>query len=179
MNIWNSWYKAAAQLRGAFTRETTFLWALTILAGFSTRAELNGVTSFIRALDLNPALYQSLIDFFSSSAVSLSKLTQHYCVLCLKLFKKNLILIAGKPVIVVDGIKVPKEGQRMPGVKLTHQESNNNSKPEFIMGHVCQVFCLLIQAAGVVLAIPLAGRIHEGLKNSPNDKKTIFDKLIV
>jgi hypothetical protein len=41
----------------------------------------------------------------------------------------------GQLVYVGDGIKVSKEGRKMPGVKRLQQESANVSKPEWIRGH--------------------------------------------
>jgi tRNA splicing endonuclease len=40
--------------------------------------------------------------------------------------------LRGKRVYVGDGIKVGKEGRKMPGVKRLHQESEDVSKPEWI-----------------------------------------------
>lgn len=37
-------------------------------------------------------------------------------------------------VLVGDGLKVPKTGKKMPAVKLLRQESENNTKPEYIRG---------------------------------------------
>ena len=46
-------------------------------------------------------------------------------------------------------------------MKKLHQESGNNSKPEFIFGHSCQAVGLIVHAAASFMAIPLACRIHE------------------
>ena len=40
--------------------------------------------------------------------------------------------INGRCIVVGDGIKVPKRGRKMPGVKLLHQQSESNTKPEYI-----------------------------------------------
>jgi hypothetical protein len=47
-------------------------------------------------------------------------------------------------VYVGDGIKVSKEGRRMPGVKQLHQESGNVGKPEWIRGHYFSALGLLL-----------------------------------
>jgi hypothetical protein len=44
-------------------------------------------------------------------------------------------MVAGRHLIVGDGIKVSKEAQKMPGVKKLHQESQNSGKPPYIYGH--------------------------------------------
>lgn len=66
----------------------------------------------------------------------------------------------------------------MPGVKLLHQESDNNSKPAYIMGHSTQAVSLLVRAASSVFAVPLDMKIHEGLVLSNRSRKTLYDKLI-
>ena len=65
----------------------------------------------------------------------------------------------------------------MPGVKSLHQESRCNAKASFIMGHFLQAVALLVQAAGVRLAVPVAARIHEGVVWTARDRRTLLDKL--
>jgi hypothetical protein len=84
-----------------------------------------------------------------------------------------------KPVLVGDGIKIPKAGRKMPGVKTLHQESDSNTKPEYIFGHSCQALAVLTQALSSVFALPLACRIHEGTVFSNRDHRTLLDKMIL
>jgi hypothetical protein len=137
-----------------------------------------GVTSIVRALGLLPACYDRLLDFFHSSALDLDKLTRLWCSLA---FKANpgILRVDGKPVLVGDGIKVPKSGRKMPAVKKLHQESDSNTKPEYIFGHSCQAVAVLTQALSTVFAVPLACRIHEGVVFSNRDKRTLMDKMIL
>jgi hypothetical protein len=79
---------------------------------------------------------------------------------------------------VLDGIKIPKRGKKMPGVKLLHQQSESSNKAEYIMGHSLQAVSVLVQAAHSVLAVPLAIRIHEGLVWSNRDRRTLLDKML-
>ena len=65
----------------------------------------------------------------------------------------------------------------MPAVKSLHQESRCNAKASFIMGHSLQAVALLVQAAGICLAVPVAARIHEGVVWSARDRRTLLDKL--
>jgi len=67
----------------------------------------------------------------------------------------------------------------MPAVKLLHQESDGNTKPDFIMGHSFQAIALLVAAADSVFAVPLASRIHEGVISSNRDHRTLLDKLVL
>ena len=66
----------------------------------------------------------------------------------------------------------------MPGVKLLHQQSESNTKPEYIMGHSLQAVSMLVHAANSVLAVPLAVRIHEGLIWTNLDRRTLLDKML-
>jgi hypothetical protein len=150
----------------------------TCLAGMTVRGDLMGVTSIVRALGLVPTCYDRLLDFFHSPALNLDKLTRLWCSL---VFKANpgILRVDGKPVLVGDGIKVPKSGRKMPGVKKLHQESDSNTKPEYIFGHSCQAVAVLTQALSTVFAVPLACRIHEGVVFSNRDKRTLMDKMIL
>jgi hypothetical protein len=97
--------------------------------------------------------------------------------LVLKLFP-GIVRVNHRMVLVGDGIKVAKQGKKMPAVKLLHQASESNSKAEYIMGHSFQAVSLLTQAAGSVFAVPLSMRIHEGIVQSNRDKRTLLDKMI-
>jgi hypothetical protein len=67
----------------------------------------------------------------------------------------------------------------MPSVKKLHQESQNNSKAEYIFGHSCQAIAVVVHAAASFLAVPLATGIHEGVVFSNRDKRTLLDKLVI
>jgi len=73
---------------------------------------------------------------------------------------------------------VSKEGKKMPAVKSLHQDSDSNTKPEYIMGHSCQAVGILAKAAHSFFAVPLISQIHEGLTFSNRCKKTLYDKLL-
>jgi hypothetical protein len=145
--------------------------------GMCCRSDLAGVTSFVRALDLRPAAYHRLLALFHSKALDLDVLTACWVRLALTLFRP--FLAGERLVCLADGIKAAKEGKKMPGVKLLHQESGNNTKPEFIMGHSLQAISLLVQGpTGQVAAVPLVSRIHEGMVFSNRDHRTLLDKLV-
>ena len=92
--------------------------------------------------------------------MDLAALTRLWVGLALSTLKPFLYTVNGRIVLVADGIKVAKTGRKMPGVKKLHQESDNNTKPEFIFGHSCQAVALIVCAASSFLAVPLACRIH-------------------
>ena len=56
---------------------------------------------------------------------------------------------------VGDGIKVGKEGRKMPGVKGLHQESEDVSKPEWLRGHYFSALGLLLGAGQALFATPI------------------------
>lgn len=178
MNIWHQWINAIQSLRPAFSRGSTFLWFCVSTIGFATRIDFLGVTSLIRSLGLHPKCYKNLLDFFHSQGVDLDKLTQLWVQLILKIFAHKVTRINNRIILLGDGIKIPKQGKKMPAVKCLHQESESNSKPEYIMGHSYQAISLLVNSCGSHVAVPLAKRIHEGVVFSNRCKRTLLDKMI-
>src|SRR6202166_4718440 len=177
LSLWGLWWNAILLLRPAFSRLRTFLWFATIVAGLTVRVELLGVTSIVRALNLRPGLYTKLLKNFHSSALKLDRLSALWAQAALRLFPSPL-RVNGRLVLVGDGIKIAKRGRKMPAVKLLHQQSEANTKPEYIMGHSLQAVGLLVHAAQSVFSVPLAARIHEGLVWSNRDRRTLLDKML-
>lgn len=175
--LWNYWLQAVLALRPACTRTRTFLWMLLTLAGLCCRTDNAGITSFVRVLDFSAKSYHRFLHFFHSTGLDLEALTACWLRLCLALFRP--VEVGSRLVFLADGIKAPKEGRKMPGVKLLHQQSAGNTKPEYIMGHSMQAISVLVHAAaGQVAAVPLVSRIHEGLVFSNRDARTLLDKLV-
>ena len=147
------------------------------LVGLTVRSDLLGVTSVVRAVWLRPCTYKRLLHMFHTPALAVQKLTTLWIRLSLKLF--DPLKVQGRLVLVADGLKVAKEGRKMPAVKKLHQESGDNSKPEFIFGHSFQAVGLLVKGPqGHVASVPLASRIHEGLVFSNRDRRTLLDRLV-
>jgi len=155
----------------------TFLWFITCVAGMTVRIDLLGVTSIVRAMGLQQFCYDRILDFFHGSGLKLEKLSPIWTQTVLKIFP-DVPQVNGRLLLVGDGIKIPKEGKKMPAVKGLHQESESNSKPAFIMGHSFQTVGILVGALKSVFAVPLISRIHEGVVVSNRDKKTLLDKMI-
>src|SRR5215467_15105840 len=74
LSLWESCWSAIQSLRPAFSRQVSFMWFATVVAGLMVRPELRGVTSIIRALNLRPKLYDPLRKHFHSSAIKLDQL---------------------------------------------------------------------------------------------------------
>jgi hypothetical protein len=178
MQLWRRWLKCVEQLRPACGRGRTFLWMVLVLAGLSTRPERAGVTSLVRVLDLRPEAYARLLHLFRSRALCLDRLTQRWVRMALRLFQP--VMAGPYRICLVDGIKIAKEGKKMPAVKKLHQSSGSNTKAPYIMGHSFEAVSLLVRGiAGHVAAVPLIARIHEGLIWSNRDKRTLLDKMVV
>ncbi len=178
MQLWSHWWSVVWQLRPACSRLRSFLWFATCVAGMTVRAESLGVTSTVRALGLKQQYYDRLLDSFHSSAIKLDGMTRLWVQVVLRHFP-GVLRVGGRLVLVGDGIKIPKRGRKMPAVKLLHQESDCNTKPEFIMGHSFQAVAVLVSAAKSTFAVPLASRIHEGVVLSNRDQRTLLDKMVL
>lgn len=177
MQIWFHWWVIICELRPACSRTRSFFWLAATLAGLCIRPDLLGVTSIIRALGLREVCYKRLLAFFHSTAINADTLAMTWTCLVLKFFPEVLKL-NGKIILLGDGIKVAKAGKKMPGVKCLHQESDNNTKPEYIMGHSCQTVSLVVGAEESSFAVPLATRIHEGVVFSNRCQKKLTDKMV-
>jgi hypothetical protein len=155
----------------------TFLWFVTCLAGITIRIDFLGVTSIVRALGLKGICYDRILDFYHGTGLKLDKLTHTWVRTILKIFPE-ILRVNGRLLLVGDGIKISKEGKKMPAVKGLHQQSESNSKSPFIMGHSFQAIGILVGALNNVFAVPLVSRIHEGLVFSNRDQRTLLDKMV-
>jgi hypothetical protein len=179
MELWLVWWNQVRQLRPAFSRTRTFVWFAVALAATCVRTDLLGVTSLVRALGLREHFYDRLLDCFHSRALDLDALTRLWVSLVLSTLRPFLYTVHGRIVLVADGIKVAKTGRKMPAVKKLHQESDNNTKPEFIFGHSCQAIAVIVRATSSFFAVPLACRIHEGVVFTNRDHRSLLDKLVL
>jgi len=121
--------------------------------------ERAGVTSLVRLFASQPS-YRRFLHLFHSRALDLDALTACWARLCLRLLSPSPWRAAGLPGRWHQG---PERRPQDAAVKLLHQQSASNSKPEYIMGHSFQAVSLLVQGRGNVAAVPLVSRIHEGL----------------
>jgi hypothetical protein len=174
--LWKEWSKAFSELRSAFSHQQTFLWATIFCVGLSVRTNLRGVSSIVDCLCLNDQAYGSLLRLCQSKAIDLKQLVRCWVKLCLKIFVP--VCVDGYLVIFGDGIKVGKEGKKMPAVKLMHQSSQSNSKAEYIMGHYFQALSLAVTNKDKeVSAVPLLARIHDGIVLSNRTKTTVLNRF--
>ncbi|MBC8392687.1 MAG: transposase [Deltaproteobacteria bacterium] len=177
MKLWAHWLNAVLQLKSACSRMRTFLWFITCIAGMTVRIDFLGVTSIVRSLGLEETCYDRILDFFHGTGLKLDKLTNIWTRAVLKIFP-HILRVNGRLLLVGDGIKIPKEGKKMPAVKGLHQQSESNSKPPYIMGHSFQAIGILVGGLKSVFAVPLISRIHEGVVFSNRDQRTLLDKMV-
>jgi hypothetical protein len=110
-----------SRFRDCFSRTAAFNWFVIVIMGFILRLDHHGVSSMIRWLGLRPSLYKGLLSFFITSSWHLKGIQQRWWQIVLS--HCPVLTVAGRHLIVGDGIKVSKEAQKMPGVKKLHQES--------------------------------------------------------
>src|SRR5208337_5682441 len=103
--LWTAFWRALQPLRPACSRTSTFLWLVLVLAGLCLRPDLAGVTSLVRSLGLSDASYYCLLHFFHSPAVDLGRLTQLWRQSLQHLFRRGLVWVNGRPVMLADGLK--------------------------------------------------------------------------
>jgi len=98
MILWKTWWDFVVQLRPAFSRTRTFLWFAAGLAGACIRPDLAGVTSYVRALGLRTACYESLLEMFHSSGVDLEALTRLWTGSVIRALGSAVFNVGGRPV---------------------------------------------------------------------------------
>lgn len=142
---------------------------------FLLRLEGLGITSVVRCLGLAPCEYYNLLHFFHSTAFSAEALCQRWVEVLGR--RAPLLTLGGKPVYVVDAVVAAKAGKRMPAVKSLHQASENNNKPEFVMGHFWGALTVLARAGPRIFAVPVRFALQDGLKRSPSDSRTTITRM--
>ena len=122
--------------------------------------------------------YTSMLHFFTSTSVNLTLLQSIWIQIVFEKFNNSIVRINGRCILAGDGIKIGKEGKKMPGVKWLHQESDSNTKAEYIMEHSIQALSILAKGLTTHFAIPLAAQIHEGIRFTYKDHRTLLDKMV-
>ncbi|WP_339379628.1 hypothetical protein [Okeania hirsuta] len=160
-------------LRPVFSRDATYEWFVILIWGILLCSQHRAVTSDLNAVGLTQNYYTQALHWFHSKGISVQKLST--------MWHKWLIthpkvhLLRGQPVYVGDGIKVGKEGKKMPGVKKLHNESENVTKPEWIRGHYFGVITILLKAGSCLKAVPVTLGLPDGIKTTEDDQTTIVD----
>ena len=156
------------QLRPAFSREATFQWFVLLIWGVLLNSQPAAITSYLNAIGLTEGYYHQALHWFNSKGFSAKKLSREWSKWLSS--HEQTYRIRGQRVYVGDGIKVGKEGRKMPGVKKLHQESEDVSKPEWIRGHYFSALSQLLGTEKNCFAVPLALKIHDGIKSKAVSK---------
>lgn len=180
LDLWVHYLSAISNLKPACRRNASFHWLKAILVGFAIRSDHEGVSSLMRTWNFKDNSYHRFLRAFNGNGLDLEKLTSLWTSQCLdELFRDSKVTLNGRDILIGDGLTAPKEGRRMPGVRLHHQDSSQNSKREFVMAHGFQCLSLLVSnKLGSVLSVPLRLRITSGTKRGPRDSETGFDKFL-
>lgn len=167
--------KWLCEFRDVFRRRATFDWFVLCMWAFLLCFDGAGLTSVVRQFGLASGEYYNLLHFFHSSAFCVQALCGRWVQLlgC----RAPLLRLGGKPVYVVDGLVAAKAGKKMPGVKSLHQASEDNNKPEFVMGHFWGALSVLARAGSRLFAVPMRLAIQDGLKSSPSQKDTLITRM--
>lgn len=165
------------QFRPVFRREATFEWFVLLVWGVVLSTQPPAVTSYLNALGLGEGYYHQALHWFHSSAFSVDAL----CTAWEKWLSEHQQVerLRGQRLYVGDGIKVGKEGRKMPGVKGLHQESSDVNKPEWIRGHYFSALGLLLGSGTAWFAIPIVFKLHDGIEAAAvtSQELTLVDKM--
>lgn len=164
------------KLRPAFSREAPFEWFVMLLWGVLLTTQPAAVTSYLNAVRLGEGYYHQALHWFSSSAFSVDDLCYRWG----RWLREHPQArhLKGERVYVGDGIKVSKEGLKMPGVKGLHQESEDVSKPEWIRGHYFSALGLLLGAGQALFVSPIVLKLHDGIEPvETNEQATLVEKM--
>lgn len=170
--IYFSIYPSETAFRAAFTRGLQ-----DGCANGSIPVLILTETSVMRDLALRSECYESMLYFFRASSWSLDEIRKR-CFSAVKEYA-SLYKEGNFHVLVGDGVKQPKEGRRMPGVKKLYQESENSTKPEYVHGHMSDGLGILAGTVRNRACIPLSIRLHDGLKAAKGWKGQLFQVLLM
>jgi hypothetical protein len=133
------------------------------------------ITSYLNAVGLSEYYYDHALHWFHAKSWSAKALSDRWHQWLSS--HQNVKRLKGQPVYIGDGIKVPKEGRKMPLIKKLHQESDNVTKPEWIRGHYFGALSLLFQSGDSLLAVPVTFEIQDGVEKTDDSSPSLVDKM--
>ncbi len=166
---------ALKKFRNCFSHESTWVVFCLVILGFIGSPEMIGVTSFCRFWGVDKSGYNMFLNFFRSTAWSLSTIIT--CWGNFVLAQDKQITVDGRIVLQGDHTYVPKDGRRMPGVVTLRQDSETQSKPSYFRGHCWGAIVGLVGSLSAPFGIPLDVAIHQGFVHI-NKKKIKMQKLL-
>ncbi len=161
--MWNRIEKILSSFQDLFSRGRAYNWFVTIIIGMMVRTDkLGGITAIIRSLCLKPDSYEKMLKFFRASSWSLPRIQCRWQQVVAQ--RTRLFQLNDRSILVGDGVKQSKEGCHMPGVKRMVQESETQTKPEIIHGHMWGCVGVLLGDAERLACVPVSMHIHDGLQ---------------
>jgi hypothetical protein len=164
------------EFKECFKRVKTWQWFVVLVIGLMVRSRHEGVTSILSALRLKPELYHTMLHFFRSTGYRVTDLYAKWVKIVMK--HGSVKRIAGRVVLIGDHIKVSKEGLRMPGIEILHQDSQNSGKPSFIAGHNYGQVSAVITKNQVSRSIPLMTEIQSSPPRKEGSKKPDGETIV-
>lgn len=164
--MWKFVDKILSSFRNCFSRKAAFDWFYTVVIGFMIRSDKLGVTSVIRDLNLKETCYEKIIHLFHASSWDLNQLCHHWYSLVNSL--SVAYLHNDMHIFIIDGVKQSKEGHYMPGVKKMANDSDTQSKPQTMHGHMAGMLSLLVGKGERIAALPMKMTIQDGVKEMCN-----------
>jgi len=150
------------EFRHCFSNKRSFGWFVVIMLGLMLRTDTIGLTGIVRELSLLGSAYAAILHFFRAESWHTVMVRTAWLRIVSKL--PLLYRVAGRAVLVGDGVKQSKEGKHMPGVVKLHQESENSAKGSYIFGHMFGGIGVLLGHAGQKLyCLLLSLKLHEGV----------------
>lgn len=162
-------------LRPAFSREAPFEWFVLLMWGLLLSHRPAAVTSYVNGLGLDESYYGGALHWFHSQAFSIDEVCARWSQWLSS--HSSAQRLKGQLVYLGDGIKVGKEGRKMPGVKGLHQESEDVNKAEWIRGHYFSALGLLLGHGKALFSVPLTLKLHDGIDPVTTEKLTLVDKM--
>ncbi len=163
------------RLRPAFSRDVPFEWFVLMMWGLLLSHQPAAVTSYVNGLGLDESYYGAALHWFHSKAFKMDEVCQRWGQWLSS--HPAAQRLKGQLVYLGDGIKVGKEGRKMPGVKGLHQESADVNKPEWIRGHYFSALGLLLGQGEALFSAPIVLKLHDGIDPLALPKLTLVDKM--
>ena len=158
-SILNFFISIIKQLSTSVSNKRTKRWLLLIIVAIIARNDFFGVTSFIRALFLDPKEYACILNFFYSTAWNIEAVLYSWSCICLS--SRYCEAVNDRLVLIGDHVHVTKEGTKIPHVISMRDDSETSSKPSYSRGHVWLFLGILIKWKNVRFCIPLKGKIDQ------------------
>jgi len=151
-----------------FKRKATWKWFVILVIGFMVRTSRRGITSTIADMRLDPCKYHTMLHFFRSKAYEIDELNETWTSEVVK--DPGIMRISKRILANGDHSKVSKEGRRMPGMQIHHQESENSGKGEYIAGHIFAQIGVVMSNGNTSRNIPIMTELQKSPPKIPGTK---------